>query len=468
MKLIHRSDGSAHPRSLPLVPDIRKILTFTLQGGTTTHITMEYLYSSANSSNHESLPLEALQRAYDESEARINSPEAPHASEHQESEFADTSQKTRKKQKVDLSDYQAQIEALQQEIAELRDRLASPQHESSSLARELGKICFETKQTAATMKRKLAEHAHWLQRVSSLMETAPLLDFAVPPHDGKDKDVSLQCSLAALDEGRGEAKQHPHARLILDERLRSAVTLCQLNASKLLQDVVEQVPLFQQSLEFESHGWKITTGTLLNDHIGFSCHRVLPPVMTCKAKEVAMALWNSVERDEIFRTFVPLVQDSTITYQETDCSLTCRVLMLSQEMPQQAVGTVETISSTQGDEGPWQISMEAVHDHYLCTFVADASGDSVMPNTCPPVKLDLGLQMSKLNMHNKFLLGAQVTKTKEGVDILIAGSAHFDLPCYLEPTLDLLQHFVSHLPVYEDLHLTALVDCHDKPELDAF
>ncbi|KAL7692239.1 hypothetical protein Plhal304r1_c007g0029041 [Plasmopara halstedii] len=423
---------------------------------------MEYL-----SKKRDSLLLEVLQCAHDESEARVNSPETQLPSEHQESDFGDMNQKSRKKQKVDSGDYQSQIDTLQKEAAELKDRLASPKHQSSSLAHKLGKLCIEAKQTAAIMKRKLAVHAHWLQRVSSLMETAPLLDFIVPSSEGKENHSILQSSLSALDKWRGEAKQRPHPRLRLDDRLRAAVTICQANAFKLLQDAREKSPLFQQSLEFESHGWKIITGTLLNDHIGFSCHRILPPGMTCKAKEVAMALWNSVERDEIFRTFVPLVQDSIITYQETDCSLSCRVLLLSQETPQQAVATVEAINSTQGEEGPWQISMEAVHDHYLCSFVADASGDSVMPNTCPPVKLDLGLQMSKLNMHNNFLMGAKVSKIKEGVDIFIAGSAHFDLPYYREPTLDLLQHFVSHMPVYEDLHLTALVDCHDKTGADA-
>ncbi|KAE9174181.1 hypothetical protein PF005_g25970 [Phytophthora fragariae] len=143
------------------------------------------------------------------------------------------------------------------------------------------------------------------------------------------------------------------------------------------------------------------------------------------------------------------------------------MLQLSQEMSQKAVATVEAIGSTRddnGDENSWQVSIEVVHDHCLCTFVADATGDSVIQNTAPPVKLDLGLQMSELNMHNKFLMGARVTKTEEGVDVFIAGSARFDLPCYCDPAFDLLQYFVSYLPLYEDLHLTALTE--DKPPSD--
>lgn len=256
----------------------------------------------------------------------------------------------------------------------------------------------------------------------------------------------------------------PHSRLILDERLRAAVIICQENAARLLRDATGDQTFIRLALQFESHGWEIATGTLVNDHMGFKCHRVLPAELDSKAKEVAMAVWNFVESDEIFRTFVPLVQDSIVTHQEADCSLTCRVLQLSQEMNQQAVATVEAISSTRddnGEENSWEVSMEAVHDHYLCTFVADATGDSVIPNTAPPVKLDLGLQMSKLNMHNKFVMAARVSKTDEGVDVFLAGSTRFDLPCYCDPAFDLLQHFVSYLPVYENLHLTPLTE--DKP-----
>ncbi|KAG1708720.1 hypothetical protein DVH05_022346 [Phytophthora capsici] len=432
---------------------------------------MEYLSSSKNPNNQERLPPEALQIAHDESAARLGSPISQHTSAGElgvDSDFTDINQRSRKKQKAESNDYQSQIDKLQHEIAEVKERLASPKHHSSNAAHELGKSCIEAKQTAATMQRKLAEHSHWLQRVSSLIETAPLFDYALGASEDNrpDPDASFQRSMEALAEWRGESKGKPHPRLILDERLRAAVNISQENASRLLRDATENAPTFQLSLKFDSHGWEIATGVLMNDHMGFCCHRVLPAELIGKAKEVAMAFWNFVQRDDIFRTFVPLVQDSIVTHQERDCSLSCRVLQLSQEMNQQAVATVESISSIEDDEGPWVIVMEAVHDHYLCTFVADASGDSVIPNTAPPVKLDLGLQLSKLNMHNKFIFGARVSKTDEGVDIHIAGSARFDLPCYRDPAFDLLQHFVSHLPVYEDLHLTPLGDVQEKPQVD--
>uniref|UniRef100_M4BWQ3 Uncharacterized protein n=1 Tax=Hyaloperonospora arabidopsidis (strain Emoy2) TaxID=559515 RepID=M4BWQ3_HYAAE len=384
-----------------------------------------------------------------------------------ESDYAGTEygQRSRKRQKAEPNEYEAQIKKLQQDIAEVKERLSSMSNQCSNTAYELVKKCVEAKQKAATMRRKLAEHNHWLQRVSSLMETAPLFEYAVDTSEGQSeemkKDANLHRSFEVLDEPQGQPKRKLYPRLLFGERLHAAVIVSQDNVSKLLHDASVKAQSFHLSLEFESHGWKIATGTLVSDHMGFSCHRLLSSGADDKTKDVAMALWNFVECDEIFRTFVPLVQASFTTYQETNCSLSCRVIQLSQEMKQQAVATVESISLTRdsnGQENSWQISMEAVHDHFLCTFVADASADAAMPNSAPPVKLDLGLQMSKVNMHNKFIMGARVTKLDEGVDILVAGSARFDLPCYSDPAFDLLQHFVSHLPVYEDLYLTPLND----------
>ncbi|CAI5730613.1 unnamed protein product [Peronospora destructor] len=389
---------------------------------------MEHISSSDNPNNYDSLPPEVLQRDHETKPSRALAEvqgDSVWVSRGDESDNAGTesSQRSRKKQRVETNEYGALIDKLQQEIADVKERLSltSSSH-SKSAAYELGKSCIDAKQTASSMKRKLAEHSHWLQRVSSLMETAPLLDFASnacgEQSEQASKDSNLQQSLEVLDKWRKDSTSKPRPRILLDERLHAAVTVTQDNASRLLRDAANNSQSFQLSLEFESHGWKIATGVLMTDNTSFSCHRVLPSGMNSKAKDVAMAFWNFVERDEIFRTFVPLVQDSIITYQETDCSLSCRVLQLSQEM--------------------------------------NAVGDLVIPKTAPSVKLDLGLQMSKLNMHNKFIMGARVTATEEGVDILIVGAARFDLPCYRDPAFDLLQHFVSHLPVYEDLHLTPL------------
>ncbi|CAH0475020.1 unnamed protein product [Peronospora belbahrii] len=426
---------------------------------------MEYLSPSDNPNNRDSIPSEVLQQAHDTNAAPDTQGDSAWVSRGEESDNTGTEsgQRSRKKQRIETNEYGAIIDTLRQEIAEVKERLSSTSNHSKNAAYELGKKCIEAKQIASTLKRKLAEHSHWLQRVSSLMETAPLLDYALgtsgEQSEQAQKDYNSQQSLEVLGKWIKDSKNKPQPRFLLDERLHAALIVAQDNASRLLRDAARNLQSFQLSLEFESHGWKIATGVLMTDNISFSCHRVLSTGVNNKTKDVAMAFWNFIEHDEIFRTFVPIVQDSIITHQETDCSLSCRVLQFSPEMNQQAVATVESISSTcdkDGQENSWQISMEAVHDHYLCTFVADAVDDLVIPKTAPSVKLDLGLQMSKLNMHNKFIMGVRVTTTEEGVDILVVGAARFDLPCYRDPAFDLLQHFVSHLPVYEDLHLTPL------------
>ncbi|KAE9262155.1 hypothetical protein PF008_g32675, partial [Phytophthora fragariae] len=160
---------------------------------------MEYLSSSSNPNNQDSLPSETLKRAHEEVAAQDASTKAQEGSDLYE---AGASQNAPKKQKVESNDYQAQIDTLLQEIAEVKERLASS---PTSSTHEIARKCIEAKQTAATMKRKLAEHYHWMQRVTSLMETAPLLHFAVAASDEQgNADASRQRSLESLDEWLGE------------------------------------------------------------------------------------------------------------------------------------------------------------------------------------------------------------------------------------------------------------------------
>ncbi|KAK1938131.1 hypothetical protein P3T76_009281 [Phytophthora citrophthora] len=174
---------------------------------------MKYLSSTTNPNNQDSLPSEALQSAHDESVACVRSPTQLHTSATEfgdDNEFTgmDSSQRTRKKQKVESTDYQSQIDKLQQEIADVKERLAFPEQNSSNAAHALGKSCIEAKQVAATMQRKLAEHSHWLQRVSTLIETAPLFAFAVGASGDTrpGPDANLQRSMAARSQS--VYKQH--------------------------------------------------------------------------------------------------------------------------------------------------------------------------------------------------------------------------------------------------------------------
>ncbi|KAE9191907.1 hypothetical protein PF004_g21464, partial [Phytophthora fragariae] len=99
---------------------------------------MEYLSSSSNPNNQDSLPSETLKRAHDEVAAQDASTEA--RKEEEESDFfkyeAGASQNAPKKQKVESNDYQAQIDTLLQEIAEVKERLASsPTSSTHEIAR---------------------------------------------------------------------------------------------------------------------------------------------------------------------------------------------------------------------------------------------------------------------------------------------------------------------------------------------
>ncbi|RLN48417.1 hypothetical protein BBJ28_00015060 [Nothophytophthora sp. Chile5] len=377
---------------------------------------------------------------------------------------SETSHRSRKRHKQEALAHQVQMYKLQQEIAAVQQRLDTLRRPSMNQALVVVNDCFEMKQRAVFLNRKLAEHTHWMQRINSLVESAPLFDFAVgmgiqqqPLGVGGGQPVDYSAlNLQSLDEWREASKDEPLSQFILDERLKAAVAASRQNAAKLLYDATVGSPSLAFPLRSASRGWEIATGTLINDHLAFSCRRRLPDAMTSKAKELAMELWTSVQRDEVLRTFVPLVQDSVIARHGADYSLSRRMLQLAPDSAQQAVATVESISTLfdpEGRENAWQVSVEVVHDHYLCTFAADASGDFTVPSSSPPVKLDLGVQMSKLNMHNKFEMAIRVVKTSDSVDVLVVGSMRFDVPHSRDPAFDLLQHFVSYLPVYEDLHL---------------
>ncbi|KAE9156693.1 hypothetical protein PF002_g33549, partial [Phytophthora fragariae] len=94
---------------------------------------MEYLSSSSNPNNQDSLPSETLKRAHEEVAAQDASTKAQEGSYLYE---AGASQNAPKKQKVESNDYQAQIDTLLQEIAEVKERLASsPTSSTHEIAR---------------------------------------------------------------------------------------------------------------------------------------------------------------------------------------------------------------------------------------------------------------------------------------------------------------------------------------------
>ncbi|OWZ12878.1 hypothetical protein PHMEG_00013891 [Phytophthora megakarya] len=346
---------------------------------------------------------------------------------------------------------------LQQQIAEVKERLVLFQISPTNVTQSLAKYCVGIKTKATLLNRKMADHYHWMQHLNSLMEAATLLNYAVVWEASQQLAAPIQ-GLDDLGESHSPITQHE----ILDERLLAAKLISQQHASKLLEGTAIDSPSFHLSLQFASHGWKVATGLLRNNDLRFMCHRCVPVESTNLAKQVATTLWNSIQRDDIFCVFVPLVLSSTIVHREADCSFSYRVMQLASDKEQQSIATVESNYSehdAEGQEIAWQISMEAVCDQRLCSLVVDSAGEFSSPSSTPSIKDYLRLQMSNQSMRNMFVFGAHVSILDEGVEILLVGSAQFVFPSCRDPAIDLLQYFASHLPVYESIHLTPLWEC---------
>lgn len=390
----------------------------------------------------------------------------------------DASVRSKKRQKSDGSDLAQQIKALEHEVTAVRQELDAPVDGHLVQSRQLALECFEMRRRAEFLHKKLAEHCHWMQRVSSLMETAPLLDLAIAPTksqskhsafgatmDGCPADCRLESHGPALnmqfvDDWRRGSAHEPLSRFILDQRLKVATERSIERASKLLAtyDAPSSVScLFPH--KFDWRGWQIATGVMIDTSIAFRCERQLSLPSAHRIGEVTMELWGSVQRDEVFRTFIPVVQDSVLAHEGVDYSLSRRVLQFSSTATAVSATTIEAMRcDDRSTSGAWQISVETVHDNYLCTFAADAVGvggtsQSNANVSSPPSALDLGFATRKFSMTNDFIIGMRVAASDVGVKLLLVGSVIFDLHDICDPAFELLQYFVTCLPIYEELYL---------------
>jgi hypothetical protein len=85
-------------------------------------------------------------------------------------------------------------------------------------------------------------------------------------------------------------------------------------------------------------------------------------------------------RDEVQRTFLPVVKKAVLAYQQEDCCLWYHVLQFCTSdsvCSVASVGSFQPLDTHQDDKTDgWQIVMELVYDNYLYTFAADAAGES--------------------------------------------------------------------------------------------
>lgn len=420
---------------------------------------------------------------------------------------ADTPSKPRKRYKQEPSVFTHRIAELEREIAAVKVELEAPAPPALAQSRQLAAECFEMKQRSAFLNKKLTEHYHWTQRVSSLMESAPLLEIACAVPAGNEQQTEAQqhdccpagsahcahssnttsgkdcpgggcaeagLTLSFLDEWRRSSSCEPLSRFILRERLKVIVDRSTERASSLMQSYgLAPKALILFPLQMESRGWHLATGVMVDRSVAFRCERVLPSPSVARVKDIATELWKPVVRDEVQRTFLPIVQESALAYQDADCCLWHHMLQFSTSATACAVATVGSFQTIHDDQGSkrdeWQISIETAHDNYLYTFAADAAGDNgsgLSPRSgTPPAgsasplsALDLGSSIRKCSMSNNFVIGLRVTVTDAGVKLLVVGSAVFDLQHVRDPAPELLQYLVSYLPIYEELYLQQYAD----------
>lgn len=393
-------------------------------------------------------------------------------------QLKEASKRCRKRQKDESMVFSTEINTLHQKLALLHNKFEPSGIPSVEENRSAGHHRFRMKRLVGFLEKKLGEHKRWLQSVRSLMIAAPLFDFAANlSQDGADGSSALIPDLKYLDLWREDCEHEKFSRVLMTQRIEDVVRSSSKNATDLLTEFAAQVSHFQR--HHVSRGWAIST-TSNNAMLGFHCERQLP--IGVFVKDVAYRFWHSVRRDDILRTFVPMVQESTLAHESKAYSITRRLLQRSPNSQQQTVVTVESIaitesSSSKSNDEAWQISIEAVDDHYLCLLAAEKSDDatplspisqasmsSAQPNAARQassaasslLSMDDGLPSGDPKTAGKFIIAIHVVQGVGGARVKLAGCTHHDeslLHADDSASLELLQYFVTMLPVYEELHL---------------
>jgi hypothetical protein len=383
-------------------------------------------------------------------------------------QLKEASQRCRKRQKHESMAYTTEINRLRQKIVLLRSKFEAPALPSIEENRSASHHMFQMKRHLGLLKKKLSDHHCWLQSIRSLLASAPLFDFAV--HLAKDLHrFSSQSATASssmlppdfkyLNEWREDCEQQKFSRVLMAQRVKNVVRASSQNASNLLKQYTSRDAQFQRN--FVSRGWTICTSAK-NELLAFRCQRQFPHGVS--AKDVAFKLWRSIQRDDILRTFVPIVQGSILVHESDTCSISRRLIQCTTHEPQQTSVTVESIIFVAGcNAEAWQISIQTIEDHYLCLLAAEKADEPASPMISPAsmrAQTSTDTEQpssSKFKRNNHFVIAAQILQNKHGASVELAGCTQHDVPPAHpdeDATLDLLRYFVSLLPVYEELHLT--------------
>lgn len=389
-------------------------------------------------------------------------------------QLKEASKRCRKRQKDESMVFSTKINTLHQKLALLHTKFEPSGIPSFEENRSVGHHRFRMKRLIEFLDKKLSDHRRWLQSVRNLMVASPLFDFAANlSQDGADGSSTLIPDLKYLDHWREDCEHEKYSHVLKTQRMEDVLRSSSKNATDLLTEFASQISQFQRC--HVSRGWTIST-TSNNMLLGFHCERQLPIGMS--VKDVANKFWHSVQCDDILRTFVPIIQESTLVYESKAYSLTRRLLQRSANAQSHTVVTVESIalterSSAKANDETWQISIEVIDDQYLCLLAAEKADAALLPQGSIPSSQpsvarqassavgsqlpDDGLSSSESKTAGRFTIAIHILQNVGGARVKLVGCAQHDSSLLHRDdsaSLELLQYFVTMLPVYEELHLS--------------
>jgi hypothetical protein len=378
--------------------------------------------------------------------------------------------RSRKRQKRESLLAASQLSAVRQEVAEIRralDAVARASPESAD-ASERAHETLELSERVAFLRDKLEAHLKWMVSLRNLLASAPLLDYALRMHEDHDTDDQEakeshhgddddDRSVAMVDAWRQDDTSSVFSSLLVANHVHAAVAMSQANVDKLLTEFSD--PECDFSVQFSSRGW--SHAAHVDDKLlTFRCSRVVP---CTTARAIALAVWRSLQCDDILRTFVTVLQDVVPVYDaETAKRIAMeRVVKFETGGPPDAIVTIESMQefATDGNSG-WQIAAENCDDPLLIAYAADyiaAASAQLPPTPNSPAVQPGGCNFVK---RPDFVVAARCFETVGvggggGVMLQFAGSVRHDGTWLVNSSsaVELVQYLVCMMPLYEELHL---------------
>lgn len=370
-------------------------------------------------------------------------------------QLKEASQRSRKRQKQDAVLFTTEISKLRDDLANFKRKLSAPVSSDVKQARELIQERLEMQERIDFVKAKMVEHENWMHKFRNLIAFAPLLDYTLgSPLDDSDPN-DMTPAMKRLDEWRKSTNNEVFSQYIVQDRLKTVMISALEHVRMLVRNFTS--PMHYFPFGFDSRGWTIRTSSS-GSALDFRCDRHLAAVNS--PKKVALEMWQSLQREEVLRTFVSVVQDSMIAHECSECSLSRRMIQVGPHDQAQSLVTIESLRPLDTGQRGWMIAVETVTDHYLNMYadIKSSAFPAAVVVAHPVVASGAGKSSQYPLQH--VVLGVQVVESAQGgVHACIVGSAGLKVGHTFEAqqdALQLVQYFVSFLPAYEELHLASL------------